>query len=133
MVINVLWQVISRYLLKSPSPFTDELARYLLIWVGLLGAAFASGKKLHVAIDLTSSRLSASGKRKLRNAINITVILFVIGGLLVGGGNLIYITFILGQTSPALQIPLATVYLVLPLSGLFIIYYKLDDIFRDVK
>ena len=40
MVINVLWQVFSRYILTNPSSFTDELARYLMIWVGVLGAAY---------------------------------------------------------------------------------------------
>ncbi len=39
MVLNVLWQVASRFILGSPSSFTDELARYLMIWVGILGAA----------------------------------------------------------------------------------------------
>ena len=38
LVVDVLWQVLSRYILVSPSSVTDELAGYLLIWVGLLGA-----------------------------------------------------------------------------------------------
>ena len=33
MVLNVLWQVFSRYILNDPSTFTDELSRYLLIWI----------------------------------------------------------------------------------------------------
>ena len=37
LVVDVLWQVISRYVLSSPSSFTDELAGFLLIWVGLFG------------------------------------------------------------------------------------------------
>ena len=41
LVVDVLWQVLSRYILVSPSSVTDELAGYLLIWVGLLGAATA--------------------------------------------------------------------------------------------
>ena len=64
MVINVLWQVASRYLLGSPSVFTDELANYLLIWVGLLGAAYASGKKMHLAIDLLPNKLEGARKRQ---------------------------------------------------------------------
>ena len=44
MVINVLWQVFSRYILTNPSSFTDELARYLMICVGVLGAAYVAGK-----------------------------------------------------------------------------------------
>ena len=42
LVIDVLWQVASRYLLTSPSSITDELAGFLLIWVGLLGAAYVA-------------------------------------------------------------------------------------------
>ena len=52
LVIDVLWQVFSRYILTSPSSFTDEIAGFLLIWVGLLGAAFVAGKNEHLAIDL---------------------------------------------------------------------------------
>ena len=51
MVINVLWQVFSRYFLGAPSSFTDELARYLMIWIGILGAAYVSGRNKHVAIE----------------------------------------------------------------------------------
>ena len=60
MVINVLWQVFSRYLLANPSSFTDELARYLMIWVGVLGAAYVAGKGNHVAITYFSEKFSSS-------------------------------------------------------------------------
>lgn len=53
LVVDVLWQVLSRYILVSPSSVTDELAGYLLIWVGLLGAAYVSGKNEHLAIAST--------------------------------------------------------------------------------
>ena len=45
MVINVLWQVFTRFFTSSPSAFTDELARYLMIWLGILGAAYVAGKQ----------------------------------------------------------------------------------------
>jgi TRAP-type C4-dicarboxylate transport system permease small subunit len=57
-VLNVLWQVASRFILGSPSSFTDELARYLMIWVGILGAAYVSGQKMHVVIDVIPRRLN---------------------------------------------------------------------------
>jgi TRAP-type C4-dicarboxylate transport system permease small subunit len=47
----------------------------------------------------------------------------------VGGINLVYITFALKQISSALQIPIGFVYLVIPLSGLFVIYYSSYEIF----
>lgn len=57
LVVDVLWQVTSRYVLASPSSVTDELAGYLLIWVGLLGAAYVSGCNEHLSIDLLLQRM----------------------------------------------------------------------------
>ncbi|MGB5437379.1 MAG: TRAP transporter small permease [Maribacter sp.] len=128
MVINVLWQVFTRYVTGDPSSFTDELARYLMIWIGILGAAFVAGKNMHVAIDILPSRASAKTQRKLKIIVTLLIILFVIFAFVVGGSRLVYISYILGQQSPALQIPLAVVYLILPISGLLIIYYKVSDL-----
>lgn len=52
LVITVTWQVFSRYVLNDPSSFTDELARYTMIWFGLLGASYLFGKNGHLAITL---------------------------------------------------------------------------------
>lgn len=128
MVVNVLWQVFSRYILSSPSSFTDELARYLMIWLGVLGAAYVSGKNGHVAIDLIPSKLSGQGQKRLKRIVGTLIILFSLAALVIGGSRLVYITYVLEQYSPALQLPLAVVYLILPISGILIIYYKLLDL-----
>ena len=128
MVVNVLWQVFSRYIVGTPSSFTDELARYLMIWVGILGAAYVSGRKMHVAIDILPSRSGKKTRRKLRAFVYLLVILFALLAMVIGGVRLVYISHILGQRSPALQIPLALVYTVIPISGLLIMYYKLNDL-----
>lgn len=128
MVVNVLWQVFTRYVMTTPSSFTDELARYLMIWIGVLGAAFVSGKNMHVAIDVFPSKLNETNRKKLAKVVDVIIISFVFFTMVIGGIRLVYLTFILKQHSPALQIPLALVYLVLPLSGLLIIYYKTSDL-----
>ena len=128
LVLNVLWQVASRYLVGRPSSFTDELAGYLLIWVGLLGATYITGKKEHLAIDLLHHKLSPKGKIRVNLIINILIALFALVVLVIGGSNLVYITLHLSQLSSALQIPVGYVYLVLPLSGIFIMYYAIHDI-----
>ncbi|MCI2229827.1 TRAP transporter small permease [Polaribacter sp. MSW13] len=128
MVINVLWQVFTRFVVGTPSSFTDELARYLMIWVGVLGAAYISGRRMHVAIDLLPTRLHKEGQVKLKIFINCIIILFCFFAFIGGGFRLVYITYTLEQYSPALQIPLSLVYLVIPISGILIIYYKISDI-----
>src|SRR5690554_1251642 len=77
LVLCVVWQVISRYILNAPSTFTDELARFLLIWVSLLGAAYLSGQNAHISIDMISHRLKPIAQRNLAVFINILIILFV--------------------------------------------------------
>lgn len=131
MVINVLWQVLSRYVLGVPSSFTDELARYLMIWLGVLGAAYVSGRNMHVAIDLIPSRSSEETQVQLRSIVYLLVIAFAILALVIGGGRLVYISHILGQRSPALQIPLSLVYAIIPISGILIIFYKINDLIRN--
>ncbi len=128
MVINVLWQVFTRFVMSNPSSFTDELARYLMIWVGVLGAAYISGKNMHVAIDVLSNKLTEKKQRNLSLIVHGIVILFSLLVLVIGGFRLVYITAVLNQNSPALHIPLAVVYAVIPISGLLIIYYKINDI-----
>ncbi|WP_396635748.1 TRAP transporter small permease [Maribacter sp. R77961] len=130
MVLNVLWQVASRFILGSPSSFTDELARYLMIWVGILGAAYISGRNMHVAIDVLPTRLSQPTQKRLMFIVRILIILFCLLAMVIGGSRLVYITYVLGQNSPALQVPLAVVYAVIPISGLLIIYYKISDILK---
>lgn len=133
LVIDVLWQVFSRYILNAPSDFTDELAGFLLIWVGLVGAAYATGTKQHLAIDILPSKLPPEKRRIVDIIINIFIFLFAVSVLIVGGTWLVYTRFYLGQLSAALEIPLGYVYLVLPLSGLLISYYALDDIATILK
>jgi TRAP-type C4-dicarboxylate transport system permease small subunit len=128
MVINVLWQVFTRYVTGSPSSFTDELARYLMIWIGVLGAAYVSGKNLHVAIDILPKRANRKTQIRLKMVVTLLVILFVFFAFVIGGSRLVYISYVLGQQSPALQLPLAVVYIIIPISGLLIMYYKISDI-----
>ena len=128
MVVNVLWQVFSRYILANPSSFTDELARYLMIWVGVLGAAYVAGKGNHVAITYFSEKLNPVNLKRVQIIINLTILSFAILGMFIGGVRLVYITLVLEQLSPALKIPLGVVYAVIPLSGLLIIFYKVLDL-----
>ncbi len=128
MVFNVTWQVFSRYVIQTPSSFTDELSRYLLIWLGMLGAAYVAGQNNHLAIDILPQRLIGEPKRRLMIVIHFVIVAFVLPVMVLGGGNLVYITFVLEQTSAALNLPLAYVYVIIPISGLLVLYYQFLEI-----
>jgi TRAP-type C4-dicarboxylate transport system permease small subunit len=122
-VLNVLWQVFTRFVLRDPSSFTEELARFLLIWVGLLGAAYASGRKMHLAITVVLEGLKGKSRLAAELIIQACVFAFALLVMVVGGFRLAAMTFTLNQISAALRIPLGYVYLVIPLSGFLIMFY----------
>lgn len=130
-VLVVLWQIFSRYVLQSPSSLTEEIARYLLIWMGIIGAAYVSGQRAHLAIDIVPPKLNETRRVKLRIGINILIILFSLTVLVIGGGNLVYVNHILGQSSAALHLPLSYVYAAVPLSGIIVIFYKVNEIIHS--
>ena len=130
LVLDVLWQVFSRYVLNAPSSFTDEMAGFLLIWVGLLGAAYVSGKNEHLAIDYFAKKASLTKQKYIQYSIQIAIILFAVSTLIIGGSWLVYTRFYLSVKSSSLGIPLGYVYSILPLSGVLILYYAVSDILR---
>lgn len=130
MVGNVLWQVFTRFVLDRPSSFTEELARFLMIWVGMLGAAYAVGRKSHLALDLLTGHLTGAKKRTSEFIIHSVVLLFGAAVMLGGGGRLVWIQLALGQKSAALQLKLGYVYLSLPIAGACIVIYSLATL-RD--
>lgn len=126
LVVMVVWQVLSRYVLKSPSAFTEEAARYLMIWVSLLGASYVFRMRVNIGLDLLTRKLTGSNKRIVEVAALTATVLFALLILLVGGMRLVELTWSLDQVSAVLGIRMALVYLVIPLSGGFILLYTLE-------
>ena len=133
MLLSVLWGVATRYIFENPSSWTEELARFTLIWVSILGAAYISGKDAHIAIDLLPSYLSLKNNLRLRIFVAVTVALFVLAVFIVGGLRYVYISFKLGQTSAALELPMGYVYLILPIAGLIVIHFKIIQFNQTVR
>lgn len=125
MVLAVTWQVVSRYLLASPSSWTEEFARYDLIWIGMLGTAYAFRTQVHIGLDLLPRKLKGRRARLLQWFTLLVIIIFAVAVLVIGGGNLMLLTWQLRQTSAALGLPIAAVYSVIPLTGVLVTIYSI--------
>lgn len=128
MVLNVLWQVFSRFVLGSPSSYTEELARYLMVWLGLLGGAYGVGTKSHLAVDYFTSGLRGAVRRWTHAGVEAVVLIFAAAVMVGGGVRLMWITLTLGQTSAALGVKLGYVYAAVPLAGLAIVFFSLASL-----
>lgn len=133
MVLDVTWQVLSRYVFASPSTFTDELAAFLLIWLGILGGAYVYGKGEHLAISFLAEKGSPETQVKIKMLTEFVALCFGFIVMFIGGAWLVYTRFILNVESASLQINWGYVYLVLPLSGLLISYYAVDNLLKLKK
>jgi TRAP-type C4-dicarboxylate transport system permease small subunit len=126
LVLDVTWQVITRYILKDPSSWTEEIATYLVMWVGLLGAAVALNRGAHLGIDYFVAKLTVK-KRLISEAfVYFIIFTFSLLILLIGGIQLVKDTLQLGQTTPATGIKVGYWYLSIPISGFFISIYSCE-------
>lgn len=131
LVVDVLWQVFGRYVLNQSYSFTEEFARFALIWLSILGTAYLNGRRGHLAMDFLLNKLSPAKRRSRMQVIEVLVLLFALVVMVIGGGNLMFTTLDLGQTSPAMRLPLGYVYAIVPISGLLIIYFSVYNIRSD--
>jgi TRAP-type C4-dicarboxylate transport system permease small subunit len=127
----VLWQVISRYLFSSPSSWTEEMARFLLIWIALLGAVYAFRTGMHLGLDILPKKLEGASAQWLKRLTLFLVIAFSGAVLVVGGGSLVQLTWELRQHSAVLGLPMSLVYAVIPLSGILICFYAVAGFFLE--
>ncbi|WP_242203960.1 TRAP transporter small permease [Aestuariivivens insulae] len=125
LVVDVLWQVFSRYILKASFSWTEELARFSLIWLSILGAAYLNAKRAHLSMDFVYQKLSEKNRKKVLLIVEVLIFLFAAIVMLGGGINLVYITLHLDQLSGTLQVPLGYVYAVLPFSGFLIMCFSI--------
>lgn len=134
LVIDVSWQVASRYFFASPSTFTDEAARFLMVWMSFLGGAYLFGSNSHLAVTILKDKMPKNIQDMLALFSYILIIVFAIIIMMYGSQRLILRT--IGQPSPSLGIPMGVFYSILPISALCIIYYMIINIcllFLDKK
>ena len=132
MVVDVTWQVASRFLFQDPSSFTEELAGFLLIWISLLGAAYGFRTRAHLGIDLLVSQLGGGWRVGAEASAHFLVLLFALTTMVGGGTQLVRLAFRLDQISAAMGIRVGFVYLALPLSGVLVILFSIESISKCV-
>ena len=129
-LLTFMLQVLSPFILKEPSSVTEELSRFNMIWVEILGSAYAYRKKSHLGFNLIVDRQTKATRRMLLTIVEVLVITFSALALIVGGKELVIITLELDQISASLGIRMGFIYTVLPISGALFVFYSLINIYN---
>jgi TRAP-type transport system small permease protein len=119
LVVVVFLQVLFRFVLEQPLAWTEELSRYLLVWITFLGAGYGMSIKAHPSIEVLFEKVGPSFKKVL-NVVTTILIIFFFWQIIVTSFEVIERSMV--QTSPVLRIPMGLVYTVIPISSvLFVI------------
>ncbi|WP_042349413.1 TRAP transporter small permease [Bacillus massiliigorillae] len=130
MVILVFIQIVSRIIFQSSFSWTEEVSRYLMIWLTFIGAAFSFQHGAHVGVELLTSKLPAKVSAILQVFVAILcMILFYV--MIVKGLELVDHSSL--QHSPALRLPMSFVYLIIPISGVLMALNMIDITIKNVK
>lgn len=130
MIVVTLAQVIFRYLIKSPLPWSEELARYCFVWIVFLGGAIGLSRGVHLGVDLLVSRLPERLRTSLDVLTNAMIATFA-GA--VTWASLPVISMNMLQRSPALGVPMAWIYLAIPVSMVLIILICAERILAVIR
>lgn len=132
LVLDVLWQVFSRFVLNDPSSWTDELATLLIIWVAMIGASVAFIRNNHLGVDYFVGKLKPRPRLISEILVQGLICLFAVTVLLLGGAKLVTLTLLTEQVSPALLVKMGHVYMALPLSGLVIALTSIETAIKKI-
>lgn len=123
MLAVVLYQVFMRYVLNRPPTWSDELARFLYIWMVFLGAALASRRGTHVAMEYLPARLRGFPQRLLLLAHEVLIVAVL---LYILKSSLVFFAFYARIPSPAMEMPSGYLVIVLPAACVLMILHHMS-------
>ena len=129
----VIIQVVTRYLFNDPAIFTEEASRFAIIWLSLLGTAYACGRLEHMAYTMFPERLKGGKHLAHMRSVALLLLVFAATVMFYGGGRLVLRAFDYEQLSATLALPMGYVYLCIPISGFLIVYYETLILLRPAQ
>lgn len=128
LVADVTWQVFARQVLNQPSGWSEELAKYLFIWLGLFGAALVFGERGHIAVDVAVKKLPLLAQKVFAVIVQLAILVFTSLALIWGGFRVVDLAW--EQNLTGLPANVGPLYLALPISGILIALYTIYHLVR---
>ena len=130
MVAVTFAQVVFRYALHQPLAWSEELARFLLVWCAMLAAAYGFKTRAHFSLVFLTNRCGTSARRAITCVIvaaqGVFLVLFV-------WKSLELIQDATTQIAPGTQLPMAVPYAAAPVGGVLMLYYLLRSGWAELR
>lgn len=130
MLIIIFLQVISRYFFGHTASYSEEISRYLFVWVVFLSLPVVSRQGGHMAVGLLAERFTGEKLRRLKIAGGLCSGAFLV--IMVYQG--IRMVFLASwQTSPAMEIPMSYIYIAIPMGCAAMLLVTIDELIGIIK
>lgn len=131
LTVIMFLQVLFRYIFNNSLTWSEELAKFIFIWITFLGAGICFRDKIHLKVDFLNNKLPAKYKTLLE-VINTILITVFSGSMAVTG--FLWVINVSGTLSPAMGLPLNIVfYAAFPVSALFTFIYGLIRLKKELQ
>ena len=131
MVGLTCWQVFTRYILKHPSSWSEELVSYLFAWASLFGASLITGERGHMNIPVIVERMSEKGQKFF--AVFGELIAFAFSAIILVYGGVKITELAMGQMTSSLGVAVGVFYIALPVCGVLNMVYTVINIIEIVQ
>lgn len=123
-------QVLTRYLMSAPLEWTEEIARFMFIYVALLGSAICVKQMSHINMDLVLVRVSPKTQWAMKVFVAVASIVFF---AIMSWSGVEITAATMAQYAPATDLPMGYVYASVPISGLLMLIYSLEIFFKLIQ
>jgi TRAP-type C4-dicarboxylate transport system permease small subunit len=133
LIVTVFYQVLGRYLFNAPPSWSEELARFLQVWIALLASALCIQQGMHLGVDYLLYAVPPRGRAVLEALVHVMVSGFLLL-LLVQGGKILDVAGV--QSSPAMGINMWYAYLAVPVGAVLMLLesvLKLGESLRALR
>ena len=115
----IIWQVFNRFFLRQSLNWSEELARYLIIWVVFLAGSVGVKHKAHIGV-MALVQVFPENLRYyiIKLSYLVSTIFFIL--IMSYGYKIVLVQKTFHQVSPAMRIPMYIPYLALPIGSLII-------------
>ena len=128
----VILQVFCRFVLKASLPWSEEVARYLQVWVAFIAGAYGVRRGAHIGIEAFAIMLPKKAQKVLTIFILI-VSIFMCAVIAKYGYDIVSTQLQRGQLTPATRIPMGYMYAAIPVGMVFFIIRHVEELIAQIK
>ncbi len=122
MTVVGTWQILSRYAFGKPSTVSEELLTYSFAWMALLASCYVFARRDHMRMAFLADKTGGITRKLLELTGDLLTFGFAAIVMTYGGIEITRLT--MTQVTASLQIPMGYVYVILPVSGVLVMFFS---------